>query len=1165
MSDKPSEKTNEWLITSALKYCLNFYKEVNPATLNGAIDTIAIVQPDGSIKSTPFHVRFGKIGVFRAKNNVVTIKVNNEKIEGVYMKLGERGEAFFVREVSEEEDRLTEFGEGRGENGSQDDLSNRKQLPSQRDERHQPRNDELVTSPIISPAESDEEDDESQEATRSTSLDPLSSTKTKSTHRSFSKETQNRKTSIDDSGPCSSPTENLLQTSENTALLRLQRQSLVNNIQKVIRQSKSTSEIDNESNIEWHYGKFPTEVSSSDLTSLDATATLGPRKSKDSGPSSSIKEETEQDVFSTEQTSPNNQVSSTSTTETSNNEPNFLMQGVNSGIPFEDLVNSDSNTIESYLGPTIDSPTSFNEDLQIQEIRQTSVSDILPLPHGHAHGRQPAQNITHTGRSPNLFGLDLDMSIYQREHEFDPIETQKWEAGKVTFEQFQKDPYEILNNEHLIVKYNNLHMPWRQAAPYLVSLSVFNQQLDTTFVDKTRLRNLSMTQEPGVGNNEVEREPQSGTLNESNANTNTNNVKSKSSNNFGFLSLFSRSPQQSQSDTTITNNVSVSNTTIHTTINVNINGQTQEPQTNSSQSSPKSHDHLAPNLANLSNPPQHKSEPNERSKASESISSPAILYKSKSVSECEISRQVELDLSYLSENAIREAVVINDQDGADLEVAKLMADKVTKSQGPSVQGQRKSSKSISVMEHTEVTEKEELDPEPEPSQPKKPDQRRPSQKFQKSMFLTPEQYMKLNLKPGRNEIIYSITSQYHGTTKIESAIYLYNYSDKLVVSDIDGTITRSDALGMLLPAVGAGTGWTHTGVATLYNRIRENDYKFVYLSSRAIGQMNMTKKYLDNVEQGEGVRLPHGPVLLSPSNLFGAFRREVITRNPEEFKIQSLQYVKDMFPKELLDNPFYAGFGNKINDCKAYETIGIEKHRIFIINKKGEVRPQNKELAGTFHTSYEDLGEVAEYHFPPIVQARVGRMRSINMKSINKFTKSSIKSAKQKSRRRASMKVKQEREKERISSNVSFYSTSEDLREMQNVQKSVNEVIESITGSFVTDTANAIATTESELSNITSNLNSTSKTNTTSLSDPFTDFQTPRLQSTSLPPLNEILQEKRRRDSSVNEGDDEGDEDGEDEAGEDGFIDNSNLIQAGSERFSSFSYWKSDLPEVPDL
>ena len=85
MSDKPSEKTNEWLITSALKYCLNFYKEVNPATLNGAIDTIAIVQPDGSIKSTPFHVRFGKVGVFRAKNNVVTIKVNNEKIEVVIM------------------------------------------------------------------------------------------------------------------------------------------------------------------------------------------------------------------------------------------------------------------------------------------------------------------------------------------------------------------------------------------------------------------------------------------------------------------------------------------------------------------------------------------------------------------------------------------------------------------------------------------------------------------------------------------------------------------------------------------------------------------------------------------------------------------------------------------------------------------------------------------------------------------------------------------------------------------------------------------------------------------------------------------------------------------------------------------------------------------------
>jgi hypothetical protein len=36
------------------------------ATLSGALDIIAVSYPDGSIKSTPFHVRFGKFKVCRA-------------------------------------------------------------------------------------------------------------------------------------------------------------------------------------------------------------------------------------------------------------------------------------------------------------------------------------------------------------------------------------------------------------------------------------------------------------------------------------------------------------------------------------------------------------------------------------------------------------------------------------------------------------------------------------------------------------------------------------------------------------------------------------------------------------------------------------------------------------------------------------------------------------------------------------------------------------------------------------------------------------------------------------------------------------------------------------------------------------------------------------------
>ena len=48
-----------------------FYQEINAATLTGAIDTLIVEQRDGTYKSSPFHVRFGKLGVLRAREKVV--------------------------------------------------------------------------------------------------------------------------------------------------------------------------------------------------------------------------------------------------------------------------------------------------------------------------------------------------------------------------------------------------------------------------------------------------------------------------------------------------------------------------------------------------------------------------------------------------------------------------------------------------------------------------------------------------------------------------------------------------------------------------------------------------------------------------------------------------------------------------------------------------------------------------------------------------------------------------------------------------------------------------------------------------------------------------------------------------------------------------------------
>lgn len=48
----------------------------------------------------------------------------------------------------------------------------------------------------------------------------------------------------------------------------------------------------------------------------------------------------------------------------------------------------------------------------------------------------------------------------------------------------------------------------------------------------------------------------------------------------------------------------------------------------------------------------------------------------------------------------------------------------------------------------------------------------------------------LNLQEGANDVVFSVTTQYQGTCRCKATIYLWRWDDKVVISDIDGTITK---------------------------------------------------------------------------------------------------------------------------------------------------------------------------------------------------------------------------------------------------------------------------------------------------------------------------------------------------------------------------------------
>ncbi|KAM6272467.1 LOW QUALITY PROTEIN: phosphatidate phosphatase LPIN1 [Spheniscus humboldti] len=228
--------------------------------------------------------------------------------------------------------------------------------------------------------------------------------------------------------------------------------------------------------------------------------------------------------------------------------------------------------------------------------------------------------------------------------------------------------------------------------------------------------------------------------------------------------------------------------------------------------------------------------------------------------------------------------------------------------------------------------------------------------YKKTLRLTSDQLKSLKLKNGPNDVTFSVTTQYQGTCRCEGTIYLWDWDDKVVISDIDGTITRSDTLGHILPTL--GKDWTHQGIAKLYHKVSQNGYKFLYCSARAIGMADMTRGYLHWVNE-RGTVLPQGPVLLSPSSLFSAFHREVIEKKPEKFKVQCLTDIKNLFYPNT--EPFYAAFGNRPADVYSYKQVGVSLNRIFTVNPKGELI---QEHAKTNISSYVRLCEVVDHIFP---------------------------------------------------------------------------------------------------------------------------------------------------------------------------------------------------------
>ncbi|KAK6168129.1 hypothetical protein SNE40_022017 [Patella caerulea] len=867
-----------------------FYNEINSATLTGAIDVVITQQEDGTYTSSPFHVRFGKMGVLRSREKVVDIEINGLPAD-IQMKLGEAGEAFFVEEVDKPEDVPAHLATSPIPSSLELMQQGLKELKeSHMNGESSPLQTNTSTSPGEETTENKQKDD-FKSAMKILMKDNKSDSSIED--KMEGKKTRKKVLKKRKIGGKSSPRVMSTSVPEGGAMFDMEVSETSSDGEEVAQNTKLcksltyplVDEVDEEALQKWRSNSFVHPLSDPELSPISSpVASRPPSPKSDTEVDRQRAEETQHSMLLEESATwdwgdfpkpPSSEALSTLVSQSDEEakssqdaknvqsgklfklwkRESSMKQQEADGVYLDDLQLDDPEIAKLYLG----SPRSFMS-IRDDDCESGRGASLPQSPHsvdGAVGGPVSflESEVRHLGH--------VSLSLCGGLSDPDGVNLEKFMQKVVTFGDLCEKPNMISDPDLVVRIHDKGYFNWQVAAPMLLSNVVFHKDLPEDTVKSLTKEYMPKKKKTG-----------------------------------GSWFPWRRTIPEDRTQVISTTSANLPSTT-------NLSSTTNLPSTI-----------LLPANTNLSSesevllPKVEEASLHVTPTSSEPTSVTSTPRKEKRVKDVE-------------------QHTVSDVESESSEVGSLSGSSSGKNkiQAPGY------SEPIDTGTHDTC---------------------------KKSLRLTTEQIKKLNLHEGVNEVTFSVTTQYQGTTRCTSHIYLWKYDDKIIISDIDGTITKSDVLGQILPII--GRDWSQSGVADLFTRIGNNGYKFLYLSARAIGQSKVTKDLLKNIKQGNLV-LPDGPLLLNPTSLISAFHREVIVKNPEEFKINCLKDIADLFPA----SPFYAGFGNKINDVVAYRALNIPSFRIFTINHKGEL---THDLSYKFQSSYTSLSNISDHFFPPLLKKR---------------------------------------------------------------------------------------------------------------------------------------------------------------------------------------------------
>ncbi|XP_061850471.1 phosphatidate phosphatase LPIN2 isoform X4 [Colius striatus] len=698
------------------------YKGINQATLSGCIDVIVVRQQDGTYQCSPFHVRFGKLGVLRSKEKVIDIEINGDAVD-LHMKLGDNGEAFFVQETEEENEKVPAY---------------------------------LATSPIptedqfFKDSDNHLKSDENERTCASSEIPHSVEAETVFTPGSVKKKKRRRKKYKQDSRKedqiSSTGTEEIFEmeissddeksvqplrgSSNSSPKGEEQKESLIYHSKDHYPLSdgdwsplenpfsepgcpKSDSELEvkpaesllrSESHMEWTWGGFPesTKISKKEKVEHPRTATIIPsEKTHFRVIVSSDEVEDDDDVKDSvcivlkpePRTHPllkqMDAKDSLASAITEPQDPLPLDADHHSRLMMDPLP-------ETKPTAKIDSPSKKKgvhkrshhqgpDDIYLEDLKalEPEVAALyFPKSDSDPGFRQWTESDTLSGsQSPQSVGSaaadsgtecmsdsamdlpDVTLSLCGGLNENGEISKEKFMEHIITYHEFAENPG-LIDNPNLVIRIYNRYYNWALAAPMILSLQVFQKSLPKATVESWVKEKMP-----------------------------------KKSGRWWFWrkreSMTKQIPEAKE-------------------------GKTETQRTNELSAAIKEQVN--------SRPPEDDSSSDEASQ--------------------ELKESLKIDPAPVEHPT-----------------------------------------------HGNTTS------------------------YKKSLRLSSDQIAKLKLRDGPNDVVFSITTQYQGTCRCAGTIYLWNWNDKIIISDIDGTITKSDALGHILPQL--GKDWTHQGIAKLYHSINE--------------------------------------------------------------------------------------------------------------------------------------------------------------------------------------------------------------------------------------------------------------------------------------------------------------------------------------------------------